>query len=250
MKKIIGIITVALMGTTLAQAALFTEDFNETVGTAFTALPAEVAGTSWSAGSALLDGRVSANPTTGSNVGELNGTGNEKTEANFASTAVSTALQVNFDLFINLNTVLPRDLGAQLEFTPNATTDMEIEFNQGGNITLVGGNLAFASGSGTTHLGDDVWQDITVSYNNVTANSYEMDLTMTDGTTTSYATIIASGLVASDMSINRYRFGMHGGNDETIFIDDLSVVIPEPATLGLVAVFGGAVMFIRRRFMI
>jgi hypothetical protein len=42
-------------------------------------------------------------------------------------------------------------------------------------------------------------------------------------------------------------------NDDTNFIawDNVKLtVIPEPATLGLLGVFGGAVLFIRRRFMI
>ena len=37
-----------------------------------------------------------------------------------------------------------------------------------------------------------------------------------------------------------------------LYVDDFSdiTVIPEPATLGLVALFGGAVLFVRRKFMI
>ncbi|WP_372846721.1 PEP-CTERM sorting domain-containing protein [Pontiella sp.] len=47
-----------------------------------------------------------------------------------------------------------------------------------------------------------------------------------------------------------HRAGSGGGNN--VFLDNVVVnaVIPEPATLGLVAVFGGGVLFIRRRFMI
>lgn len=40
-----------------------------------------------------------------------------------------------------------------------------------------------------------------------------------------------------------------GGDESTVFTDLDIVVIPEPATLGLVAAFGGAILFIRRRFM-
>jgi len=45
-------------------------------------------------------------------------------------------------------------------------------------------------------------------------------------------------------------FGLSGTTG--LYVDDFSdiTVIPEPATLGLVAVFGGAVLFVRRKFMI
>lgn len=59
------------------------------------------------------------------------------------------------------------------------------------------------------------------------------------------ADLIAAGATAGDsLRLNLYSKDIN-------WLDNISVtVIPEPATLGLVAVFGGGVLFIRRRFMI
>jgi hypothetical protein len=60
-----------------------------------------------------------------------------------------------------------------------------------------------------------------------------------------------------EVDLNEYALTTVGiGDGQTAIFDEikmgstLSDVIPEPATLGLVAAFGGAVLFIRRRFMI
>ena len=62
----------------------------------------------------------------------------------------------------------------------------------------------------------------------------------------------ATGLYNVGMRNRGVVVGSGANNGEsTIFFDNARLeVIPEPATMGLVAVFGGAVLFIRRRLMI
>ncbi|VGO12661.1 hypothetical protein PDESU_01214 [Pontiella desulfatans] len=48
---------------------------------------------------------------------------------------------------------------------------------------------------------------------------------------------------------DRYNFADDGTGNVTRTLDITTSVIPEPGTLGLVAAFGGGVLFIRRRFM-
>jgi hypothetical protein len=55
-----------------------------------------------------------------------------------------------------------------------------------------------------------------------------------------------------DASNGAWEYGAVAGTaTEFVKIDSVSLTqIPEPATLGLIAAFGGGIMFIRRRFMI
>ncbi|WP_372807623.1 hypothetical protein [Pontiella sp.] len=63
------------------------------------------------------------------------------------------------------------------------------------------------------------------------------------------ADLIAAGASADDEL--RVNFYSKNNSNSISWLDNVSVtVIPEPATLGLVAAFGGSVLFIRRRFMI
>ena len=66
---------------------------------------------------------------------------------------------------------------------------------------------------------------------------------------------------ASGVDLTSIRFLTNGDGDGGLRVDEMRIatdwnsavngmMIPEPATLGLVAVFGGGVLFIRRRFMI
>lgn len=67
---------------------------------------------------------------------------------------------------------------------------------------------------------------------------------------------ITGGNVLADGESVTFRLDMAGGTGASghhQYVDNIAIsgnVIPEPATLGLVAAFGGAVLFIRRRFMI
>lgn len=67
-----------------------------------------------------------------------------------------------------------------------------------------------------------------------------------------------SGLADSTLQVGgtaifelAFTGGTAGSAGHHLWLDNIGVsAVPEPATLGLVAVFGGAVLFIRRRFMI
>lgn len=58
---------------------------------------------------------------------------------------------------------------------------------------------------------------------------------------------------STDFRVRGYNPPALPGNNDNYYLQGFDItanVIPEPATLGLVAAFGGAVLFIRRRFMI
>jgi hypothetical protein len=82
----------------------------------------------------------------------------------------------------------------------------------------------------------------------VDAGSGFVDL-VTDGTG---MTSIDRIQLVVDASNGTWEYGGVGGTaTEFVMIDSVTLTqIPEPATLGLIAAFGGSILFIRRRFMI
>ena len=74
-------------------------------------------------------------------------------------------------------------------------------------------------------------------------SSVTLDKRNTGGETGQWAT----GTFTADADTQVINLtGSHGGHANALSVQ----VIPEPATLGLIACFGGAILFIRRRFMI
>ncbi len=97
-------------------------------------------------------------------------------------------------------------------------------------------------GSGWT-AGDALMADATTTH--------AMDSGAWDSTFVDLSAPIFQGLDSIEFRI--YSWGANGADySNAIGIDQVVVegVIPEPGTLGLVAVFGGAVLFIRRRMMV
>ena len=70
-----------------------------------------------------------------------------------------------------------------------------------------------------------------------------------DGTWSNVTATFTSGesVVAGDLEIVLQSYGTQV-NYDNVSLD--ATIIPEPATLGLVAAFGGTILFIRRTFMI
>ena len=63
------------------------------------------------------------------------------------------------------------------------------------------------------------------------------------------AWVTGSATFTATATSHRLRFYHNGVWDTMTFVDNVSVV-PEPATLGLVGIVGGCMLFIRKRFMI
>ncbi|QBG46574.1 PEP-CTERM sorting domain-containing protein [Verrucomicrobia bacterium S94] len=119
-----------------------------------------------------------------------------------------------------------------------------VTWNNVGIDTSVGGvgswfsidwNLSVSNGT--------YWGEATLNHDTGSYTMTAMDLGIAEGTT-----IYAGYSTAWNPSGTNI---MTSASMKSIEVDNFSVeVIPEPATLGLVAMFGGAVLFIRRRFMI
>ncbi|VGO17490.1 hypothetical protein PDESU_06086 [Pontiella desulfatans] len=144
---------------------------------------------------------------------------------------------------------------AQLEFevAQSGSNDIRVRSQNSNNGTLSGtdsqhqlGGLNLTNTSSVTvqllaDLDTGVWST-RVDYNGSWA-----DL-VTDGTG---MTSIDRIQLVVDASNGTWEYGGIGGTaTEFIKIDSVSLTqIPEPATLGMIAVFGGGILFIRRRFM-
>jgi hypothetical protein len=129
-----------------------------------------------------------------------------------------------------------------------------------GNVPTLGHFITVdAAGSAGVGSIDFSWErfttttgDLTVQWTTDTLGGGE---TWTDASTINIAGAPAGGWAAESIPINqlgdvKVRLFLGNGSGGASF-DDVSVTaIPEPATLGLLAVFGGGVLFIRRKLMI
>jgi hypothetical protein len=127
-----------------------------------------------------------------------------------------------------------------------ATIDIARLSGTGGGGTL---NFVFDE-SGVSTIDVSAWMTLSLIDLEVDGSAYT-------GSGTSFVLLDAVNNTANLQSYNITGFGTEGvdwelvqttgatGNDGVVLN-----VIPEPATLGLVTAFGGAILFIRRRFLI
>ena len=126
------------------------------------------------------------------------------------------------------------------------------------NISLISGNsywqaydgstfdLNDSNGSATYFNTDNQNAQLSFTYHG--GNSYGMSLIDDAGNGYSVDTKIATSVSASEMeSINRFRISNSGqGSGNNFYVDNMQI-IPEPATLGLLGIFGTLGLFMRRR---
>ncbi|MDF7823643.1 hypothetical protein P4B35_06420 [Pontiellaceae bacterium B12227] len=118
----------------------------------------------------------------------------------------------------------------------------------GGLTVAAGGTLVFSTTDTLTVASGVVSLDSTFGVDDL----IDIDSSVADGTYT-----LIDGDVSASFAAGFENIGLENafdlGDGKSAYFEEGSLqvtVIPEPATLGLVAAFGGAVMFIRRRFMI
>lgn len=95
---------------------------------------------------------------------------------------------------------------------------------------------------------DSAYRTVTTTITkSATANTFDVTAQLDSGVPTAFTMTNAGLWDGTSTAYAGFRFrGANSGN-----VDSFSVsTIPEPATLGLVGVFGGAMLFIRRKFMI
>lgn len=130
---------------------------------------------------------------------------------------------------------------------PNTTGDFYISYN-GDGLSLDAGDITTHTISGDTS-GKENYSLVTTA----TAYAPVTTLAMTEGTASIDLTSKFSTIAAGDGKI-RIAFIQENFYD-SLQVQNASgivetIAIPEPATLGMIALFGGGVLFIRRRFMI
>ncbi|QBG47010.1 PEP-CTERM sorting domain-containing protein [Verrucomicrobia bacterium S94] len=159
-----------------------------------------------------------------------------------AATALSNAsLAVDYQL-----------VGWTVEQTPDPSDIMFSGINFYNDV-VAGNNIA----GGTSTAYDFLDGDIPWVHANGTAYPSIRQATSTAGTTLSVSTtnsVAIGGLTdLSDYDYIGVRFTINSVGDAGnvgATIENISLVaIPEPATMGMIAFFGGAVLFVRRRFM-
>lgn len=110
--------------------------------------------------------------------------------------------------------------------------------------------LAWDQDSGTSTINANPGGFVATDWNHVAVevNGATLDIYVNGGLVNS-ATLAGGGLNATTSKTTTYLAQRYtGGSRFTGAIDEFRIsTIPEPATLGLVAVFGGGILFIRRR---
>lgn len=133
------------------------------------------------------------------------------------------------------------DVGETVSFT------LKIKDSEGIDITS---DLDYVGLTGFSVRGRNSNNDGLGTVVQTTVAGQSRNLNPTDhGTAGYYVKPIAEGVV--DLSTLNYQFdASRSGQDDILELGQLQFeLIPEPATLGLVAAFGGGILFIRRRFM-
>lgn len=115
-----------------------------------------------------------------------------------------------------------------------------ISYNDGSSLTLDATDVSANAAHGATAVVSDAGKYTQIATLTGAAGTMEVDLTS-----------IITTAQANGGSV-RLAYVDNNFNGDVRFQNESGIVttIPEPATLGLVALFGGGVLFIRRRFMI
>jgi len=84
--------------------------------------------------------------------------------------------------------------------------------------------------------------------------AYTYDVSVTDTTTSTEIASVTGAVDSEHLHTGGYAglglYSQHATNEYGTYDNFSLEVIPEPATLGMVAILGGAILFIRKRFMI
>lgn len=149
-------------------------------------------------------------------------------------------------------------MSAAAEFDGGATLGDNLILKLGGggnsgNVAMVDSFAAFTQGAFTIDPGSMAdGFGVTLTANEAGFTFSFTDVTASSGTLTDLTGTFAAGEFATYFGAGHYystaqkRFA----GTTTLDFSEASVsVIPEPATLGLIAAFGGGILFIRRRFM-
>ena len=129
-----------------------------------------------------------------------------------------------------------------IDFTNRSTaqdTQFYISYNNGSTLSLDTTDISTNASHGATAVVSDTGKYTQIA--NLTGAAGTMAIDLTAIITTAQAN---GGKVRLAYVDNNYLGDVRFQNESGIV-----TTIPEPATLGLVAVFGGGVLFIRRRFM-
>lgn len=222
-KKMTAVAMVAALAALTASAdVIFSDDF-EAYAVDSTATAADL-GNNWF---------PSSDPSPGSNVSRIFGTGNYGGSTLWISltdgtsiTSRGIAVESNTNYVFSANLVAETTDGTR---GGTATVDILLGTDVGTATSLIGGPASFI------YTGDDVVIDESyadqVSYQNFSTGT------------------VGAG---EELFLVITRFGPADGLTGAFFgVDNVDVsTIPEPATFGMMAAFGGAIMFIRRKMII
>lgn len=173
------------------------------------------------------------------------------------SLAVGETLRFNVDVFYTGNTQNNRlRIGLRETGTATGGVNAGLELNQDAQGDYV---IAGYSTGGTHDFGAEQDTGFDVVYGQANGESIQIDITKSATadefdidwvfkTQSGSFTVVNASLYA-DTEI--YGAMNYNGPTAEAYVDSYShAVIPEPATIGMVGIFGGAMLFIRRRFML
>ena len=138
----------------------------------------------------------------------------------------------------------------------DAATNGQILFDRWGQIVVYANSGGFSAlvwdqDSGAPTLAANPAGFVATDWNHVAVEVEGADLSIfVNGSLVNSSTLAGGGMNATTSKTTTYIGQRYqGSNKLTGYVDEFRIsTIPEPATLGLVAAFGGGILFIRRRF--
>lgn len=186
------------------------------------------------------------------------GDGNHASAFSAGIAGVGVATDRAFGLGIQSPTVFSA-IGAQFQNdTGSAITELNISYDGEmwymGGIKTVADTMKFAYSTDATSLTDGTWTDVSTLNFSSPFTTTAAQFQLKDGNDAANRT---AGIADSITGLNiadgatffvRWYSVDNGGKNDGLTIDNVSITaVPEPATFGLVAIFGGAALLIRRR---
>lgn len=177
-----------------------------------------------------------------------------KTVAHLGSEHTNQVVTYDFDMYVKGNANAANNIGLEFMSFDQASTykgrAFDVIFQQKGTLSQYDGSNFNQIPSGTFSFATDQWVHTKIVADYATKL---MSITVGSSTTPSYAFSTDgdpyNNSVADTEFLDTLRSGSGSSNlgDTIAFIDNYTVTVPEPASLGLIALAGGLMLGVRRR---
>lgn len=248
-----AVAVMALVGNASAAIVLFDDFEDDTIGSGPPAIGGSNVGGGYTVNSGTIP--VVANPETlGNTSSQVIQAGGNTVDFNrlfaafYGGNMLINGMTISYDFYhanagVNNNDSIR--VGVSYDGLDN---DLLIRTDPDGGFVLDGNDQA-----PTTDFGVGVWQKFTGTYTETGVNTYDLTWSITNLETSASINGVQAVATTSAEAVGLLFLLVDpsNGDDYLGYVDNVSVdAIPEPATLGLVGLLGGGLLFIRRRLML